>query len=87
MRSREGVHENGVNEVNKVDPYDLMEDDRKKVLDFMKGRAEVMVYDIFENSGADDKYVSAVLESEERQGTIRVIQRDSKGIPTIVTLS
>ena len=64
-----------------------MEDDRKKVLDFMKGRAEVMVYDISENSGADGKYVSAVLESEERQGTIRVIQRDSKGIPTIVTLS
>lgn len=87
MRSREGVHENGVNEVNKVDSFDLMEDDRKKVLDFMKGRAEVMVYDISENSGANTIYVSEILESEERRGTIRVIQRDSKGIPTIVTLS
>ena len=87
IRSMEEVNEKGVADANKVDPFDLMEEDRKKVLDFMKGRAEVMVYDIFENSGADDKYVSAVLESEERQGTIRVIQRDSKGIPTIVTLS
>lgn len=87
IRSMEEVNEKGVADANKVDPFDLMEEDRKKVLDFMKGRAEVMVYDIFENSGADGKYVSAVLESEERQGTIRVIQRDSKGIPTIVTLS
>lgn len=87
IRSMEEVNEKGVADSNKVDPFDLMEEDRKKVLDFMKGRAEVMVYDIFENSGADGKYVSAVLESEERQGTIRVIQRDSKGIPTIVTLS
>ena len=78
MRSREGVHENGVNEVNKVDSFDLMEDDRKKVFDFMKGRAEVMVYDISENSGANTIYVSEILESEERRGTIRVIQRDSK---------
>jgi len=87
IRSMEEVNEKGVADANKVDPFDLLEEDRKKVLDFMKGRAEVMVYDIFENSGADGKYVSAVLESEERQGTIRVIQRDSKGIPTIVTLS
>lgn len=87
IRSMEEVNEQGVADANKVDPFDLMEEDRKKVLDFMKGRAEVMVYDIFENSGANTIYVSEILESEERRGTIRVIQRDSKGIPTIVTLS
>lgn len=87
LREQEAKAEKSTVVVDPGDSFDLMEEDRKKVLDFMKGRAEVMVYDIFENSGADDKYVSAVLESEERQGTIRVIQRDSKGIPTIVTLS
>ena len=87
IRSMEEVNEKGVADANKVDPFDLMEEDRKKVLDFMKGRAEVMVYDILENSGANTIYVSEILESEERRGTIRVIQRDSKGIPTIVTLS
>ena len=87
IRSMEEVNEKGVADANKVDPFDLMEEDRKKVLDFMKGRAEVMVYDILENSGANTIYVSEILESEERWGTIRVIQRDSKGIPTIVTLS
>ena len=87
IRSMEEVNEKGVADANKVDPFDLMEEDRKKVLDFMKGRAEVMVYDIFENSGANTIYVSEILESEERRGTIRVIQRDSRGIPTIVTLS
>lgn len=87
IRSMEEVNEKEVADANKVDPFDLMEEDRKKVLDFMKGRAEVMVYDISENSGANTIYVSEILESEERRGTIRVIQRDSKGIPTIVTLS
>lgn len=69
------------------DPFDLLEEDRKKVLSFMKGRAEVMVSDIVKNSGANSIYVYEVLESEERQGTIRVIQRDEKGTPTIVAIS
>ena len=69
------------------DPFDLLEEDRKKVLGFMKGRAEVMVSDIVEHSGANSIFVYEVLESEERQGTIRVIQRDEKGSPTIVAIS
>lgn len=69
------------------DPFDLMEEDRKKVLDFMKGRAEVMVYDIVENSGANRVYVNAILDNEILQGNIRVIKRDSNGAPTIVAIS
>lgn len=68
------------------DPYDLMEYDRKKVLDFMKGRAEVMVYDIVENSGANSIFVNAILENEILLGTIRVIKRDANGAPTIVAI-
>jgi len=87
LRAKEAKEEKDSVYVEPGDPFDLMEEDRKKVMDFMKGRAEVMVYDIVENSGANIIYVSAILESEIRQGTIRVVKTDSGGAPTIVTIS
>ena len=87
LREEEAKAEKNSVVVDPGDPFDLMEEDRKKVLDFMKGRAEVMVYDIVENSGADRVYINAILENEILQGNIRVIKRDSNGAPTIVTIS
>lgn len=65
---------------------DFKEHDRKKVLDFMKGRAEVMVHDIIDNSGANRLRVYAILFEEEQNGTIRVVRSGGMGDPEIVTL-
>lgn len=69
-----------------IDPNNLKEQDRKKILDFMKGRAEVMVYDIMNNSGADQLRVYPILFEEEMKGRIRVIKMGPMGAPVIVTL-
>ena len=69
-----------------IDPNNLKEQDRKKILDFMKGRAEVMVYDIMNNSGADPLRVYPILFEEEMKGRIRVIKMGPMGAPVIVTL-
>ena len=69
------------------DPYDLKEEDRKKVLDFMKGRAEVMVYDIMDNSGADKRQVLQILNEEAYDGRVNIIRKNDKGEPEIVNLT
>ena len=69
------------------DPYDLKEEDRKKVLDFMKGRAEVMVYDIMDNSGADKRQVLQILNEEAHDGRVNIIRKNDKGEPEIVSLT
>ena len=70
-----------------TDPYDLKEEDRKKILDFMKGRAEVMVHDIIDNSGADKIQVLSILYEEAREGRITVIKENENGEPEIVSLN
>lgn len=70
-----------------IDPENYKEQDRKKVLDFMRGRAEVMVHDIMKNSGADRMRVYTLLFEEEQRGRIRVIKAGKFGAPEIVTLA
>ncbi len=72
--------------VQDIDPDNLKEQDRKKILDFMKGRAEVMVYDILKHSGADKLRVYSILFEEEMKGHVRVIKTHGMGAPEIVTL-
>ena len=72
--------------VQDIDPDNLKEQDRKKILDFMKGRAEVMVYDILKHSGANKLRVYSILFEEEMKGHIRVIKTHGLGAPEIVTL-
>lgn len=67
-------------------PDSAKERDRRKVLDFMKGRAEVMVHDIVRNSGADPLRVYSLLEEELHRGRVRVIREGQLGAPEIVTL-
>lgn len=69
-----------------IDPDNLKEQDRKKILDFMKGRAEVMVYDILKHSGANRMRVYPILFEEEMKGRVRVIRTHGMGAPEIVTL-
>ena len=69
-----------------ADPDDIKEQDRKKILDFMRGRAEVYTQDIIDHSGADPWRVYAILFEEETRGRVRVIQHYKMGAPEIVSL-
>lgn len=70
-----------------IDPEDFKEQDRKKILDFMKGRAEVLVREIVEYSGADPFRVYPILFEEEMKGRVRVVKSAGMGAPEIVTLN
>lgn len=69
------------------DPGIAKEIDRKKILDFMKGRAEVMVHDIAEHSGADAFWVLPILYDEIQEQRISLIKENSNGEPEIVSLN
>ena len=68
------------------DPSNYKEQDRRKVLEFMKGKAEVYVVDIKKNSNAEQLRVDALLSEGELEGYIKVITRSSNGVPLIVAL-
>jgi len=53
----------------------------------MKGRAEVMVNDIIDNSGAEKLRVYPILFEEEQRGRIHVVKTVDMGAPDIVTLN
>jgi len=70
-----------------IDPDDYKEQDRKKILDYMKGRAEVLVQDIIDNSGANRLRIYSILFEEEQRGRIRVVKTVGMGSPSIVALN
>ena len=70
-----------------MDPENFKEIDRKKILDYMKGRAEVMVQDIMDNSGAEKLRVFTILFEEKMNGTIVVLRENEWGAPKIVALA
>lgn len=69
------------------DPNNFKEIDRRKVLEFMKGKAEVFVNDIKDRSGAERLRVDALLSEGELEGYIKVITRSNNGAPVIVALA
>lgn len=69
------------------DPNNYKEIDRRKVLEFMKGKAEVFVNDIKNRSGAERLRVDALLSEGELEGYIKVITRSNNGAPVIVALA
>ena len=69
------------------DPYNQKELDRKKIIDFMKGKAEVFVEDIKRNSGADAMRVYPILFEEVQEGYVAIVKADSWGAPVIVCLT
>ncbi len=60
--------------------------DRKAILEYLKGKAEVHVDDIAAHSGAEGRHVCAILYEEERAGGIVVVKADPAGVPEIVAL-
>lgn len=69
------------------DPENYKDQDRKKILEFMKGKAEVYVDDIEKRSGAEKLRIYPILFEGEMAGYIKVITRSGLGSPEIVTLA
>lgn len=60
--------------------------DRKCILEYLKGKAEVHLHDIMANSGATGAYVYQVIAEETREGFVEVLREDPSGLPLSVTL-
>ena len=60
--------------------------DRKLILEYLKGKAEVHVDDIIANSGADKLRVYPILFEEVMDGFIVVVKENKYGSPIIVSL-
>lgn len=82
-----GAEPSTIVEQDIIDLENIKEQDRKKMLDFMKGRAEVIVYDIIQNSGANSLRVYSLLYEEVQRGRICVIKEGTMGAPEIVKLN
>ncbi len=61
--------------------------DRRAILEYLKGKAEVHVDDLTANSGAEGQRVCAILIEEEQTGCVVVVKSDRTGAPEIVALS
>lgn len=73
-------------DTQKMDTDNIKEQDRKKILDYMKGRAEVVVDDIIQNSGASSLRIYPILFEEIQHCRVKVIKEDRMGAPEIVAL-
>lgn len=70
-----------------VDPNDPKEMNRKRIYEFMKGRAEVFFEDILRNSGADVSLVPEVIKEEIDNGFVKVIRLTDGGGYDILALT
>lgn len=68
-----------------IAPDNYKEQDRKKMYDFLNGKAEVLVDDIMKCSGADSLRIDALIQEGIHDGFIAVIEEDAWGAPHIVT--
>lgn len=82
-----GTSEGLESHLSSLDTTNLKERDRKLILEFMKGKAEVHVNDVIAYSGADKMRVYPILFEEERDGFVTVLKRCGMGSPDIVALS
>lgn len=68
------------------DPNNYKEQDRKRIWDFSKGRAEVYVEDIKRNAGADPMRVYPIIHEEVLAGNMKVIKAGIWGTPEIISV-
>lgn len=73
--------------IQSIRPVNYKEQDRKRILEYVKGKAEVYVSDIVENSGAEKLRVYPIIFEEMLDGYMIAITSDAWGIPTIVSLN
>ena len=69
-----------------MDNVDYKEQDRKKILEYMRGRAEVYVQDIIDHSGAEKLRVYPILFEEIQSGYVFVLKESTLATPVIVAL-
>lgn len=74
------------NYIATLDKETPKEKDRNLILEFMKGKVEVYVDDILENSGAERLRVYPILFEEQQKGHISVVKSCGIGAPYIVAL-
>lgn len=72
--------------ISQIDEVNYKEMDRKTILEYLKGKAEVHVDDIMENSGAERLRVYSILFEEEQDGYVVVVKANQWGTPEIVSL-
>ena len=84
----EDSHMVAVNDGNEDDGVvlNLKEKDRKLVLGYLKGKAEVHVDDLMANSGAESLRVYSLIFEEEMKGNVVVVKANAWGTPEIVAL-
>ena len=73
--------------INSIDEHiNFKEQDRKHILEYLKGKAEVHVDDIMENSGAERLRVYPIIFEEVMAGYVVVVKESDTGAPVIVSL-
>lgn len=73
--------------ISMIEGINFKEIDRKAILEYMKGKAEVHVDDIIGHSGAEKLRVYSILFEEEQEGYVVVVKASRWGAPEIVTLA
>ncbi len=73
--------------ISMIEGINFKEIDRKAILEYMKGKAEVHVDDIIGHSGAEKLRVYSILFEEEQEGYVVVVKASKWGAPEIVTLA
>lgn len=68
-----------------IDPENRKEQDRKKMYDFLEGKAEVAADDLIKYSGADPMRVDALIQEGIHDGFIVVIEENAWGTPRIIS--
>lgn len=75
------------NHLQSIEENNFKEQDRKLILEFLKGKAEVHVSDLIAYSGAEKMRVYPILFEEVQAGYIMVIKANFLGTPEIIALS
>ena len=74
------------NHLQSIEENNFKEQDRKLILEFLKGKAEVHVSDLIAYSGAEKMRVYPILFEEVQAGYIMVTKANSLGTPEIIAL-
>ena len=75
------------NHLKNIEVTNFKEQDRKLILEFLKGKAEVHVSDLIAYSGAEKMRVYPILFEEVQAGYIMVTKANFLGTPEIIALS
>ena len=81
------VSEGFENHLQSIEVTNFKEQDRKLILEFLKGKAEVHVSDLIAYSGAERMRVYPILFEEVQAGYVKVTKANMLGTPEIITLS